>query len=271
MAESSSWILLTNDDGPDSPALLPMLRELSGVARVECVVPATECSWTSKIVTRFSPLELQDRQVDEFTIHTLTGYPADCANLGINNLLATKPSLVVSGVNVGTNSGLAYFLSSGTVGAAVEAMLTGVLSVAFSMHLEAEDYASWRNSGDLSAMRPAWDNAARVAGEVVQELLNGGLPDGASMLTVNMPSSTTPETPRRMTGLTRTGYGAVFACDEATGLYRHSFSGLRTIGENGAMIGDIGTLEAGEVAITPIRFDLDVTPSDDDRRRFERV
>ena len=87
------------------------------------------------------------------------------------------------------------------------------------------------------------------------------------MLSVNMPPTTTPETPRCLAGMTPTGYGSYFA-PEGEGRFAYRFSGLRVFGTDGR--GDIAVLERGEVAITPVRLSLDVELDADDRRRFER-
>ena len=262
------WVLLTNDDGVDSPALPPLLRELSSLVHVRAVAPATECSWTGKMVSRFAQLEATPIERDGCHLWALNGYPADCVNVGVHNLFESSPALVVSGVNIGTNAGLAFLLSSGTVGAAVEGALNGVPSVAFSLQLAAEDFDRWRETRDPEVARPQWQKAAVVAREITEEVLGGGLPEGASLLTVNMPAGTTSDTPRRLTGVTPTGYGPIFARDPASGRFEHRFSGLSLEADDGR--GDIAALDRGEVAITPIRFDLDVAPSPRDRRRFER-
>ena len=262
-----SWILVTNDDGADSPALPPLLRRLEGIATVDTLVPADECSWTSKIVSRFSPLTLAERHDEGTAVRTLTGFPADCANIGVNNLHPSPPELLISGINVGTNAGLAFFLSSGTVGAAVEATLSGVPAVAFSMEIEKEQYANWRRERRMEGMEERWAAAATVAAEVVREVLEAGLPEGASMMSVNMPPDVTPHTPRRLTGLTETRYGGVFRREEATGRFCHAYQGVTRVGGDD---GDVEVLARGEVAMTPIRFALALDPTSRDRRRFER-
>ena len=100
MAEKP-WILLTNDDGADSPVLVPLMEELSEIAEVSTVVPASECSWTAKIMSRFNPVSLAEIERGGQRIWALGGYPADCANIGIHSLFPTPPALVVSGVNMG--------------------------------------------------------------------------------------------------------------------------------------------------------------------------
>jgi 5'-nucleotidase len=268
VSENEPWILLTNDDGVDSPALVPLLRQLATVAPVRAVVPAGECSWTGKILSRFSQLELRQVEREGHQIWTLDGYPADCANIGMHSLGDDPPALVVSGINVGANAGLAYFLSSGTIGAAVESMLGGAVAAAFSLQLAAADYQRWRRSRDLSCMEETWEEAAVVTREIVEEILAGGLPQGASLLSVNMPPKVTAQSPRCFAGVTPTGYGRYFARDEVSGLFSYSSPGLRVTGEDADR--DIAVLARGAVALTPIRFALDVEATAADCRRFER-
>lgn len=263
----SPWILVTNDDGADSPALVPLLRQLEAIAPVRALVPARERSWASKTMTRFGRLELRRFEREGGAIWAVDGYPADCANLGIHTLFSSRPSLVVSGVNIGTNAGLAYFLSSGTVGAAIESALGGVPALAVSAELTAEDYTRWRQHRELEALAPQWENAARIAGELAAEVWQNGLPGGAALLTVNLPATATPQTPRRFAPLTSTSYGAFFARGEAAD-FSYCLSGLRVNCPDAR--GDLAVLERGEVTLTPIRLALDAEPADADRRRFER-
>lgn len=268
MAESEPWVLLTNDDGVDSPALVPLLREFSSKVEVRAVVPAGECSWTGKILSRVSRLELREAECDGFQVWTLDGYPADCVNFGVHNLFDTRPAMVVSGINIGANAGLAYFLSSGTVGAAIEGVLCGLPAAAFSAELRAEDYARWWRHRKVSrSLEVLWRNASFVTREIVEEVLQGGLPRGVSLLSVNMPPHTTPATTRRFAALTPTEYGSFFDFDEGSGYVEHGGVELRT--GKSETPGDIAALERGEVAMTPIRFSLSAECGEEDRQRFE--
>ena len=80
-------ILLTNDDGVDSVALLPTLNELSKIGNVSCVVPSKEQSWKGKSLTRrVKNIEKKLQKIDNYDVVTLDALPADCANYGIYNL-----------------------------------------------------------------------------------------------------------------------------------------------------------------------------------------
>lgn len=261
------WVLVTNDDGVDSPALVPLLREVGTLMPTKALVPTREYSWSAKTLSRFASLDLTTVQRDGATIWTADGSPADCTNLGVYNLSETRPSLVVSGVNIGMNAGSSFLLSSGTVGAAIEGMLSGIPAAAFSVQLREEDYSTWRTQRDLDHLSGLWGAAAAVAREVVEALLEGGMPTGSTLLSVNMPADVTPETPRELTGVTPTTYGSFFARSD-TGRLEHRYSGLEVVAARAD--GDIEALDRGVVAITPLRFDLDVPPTVEDRRRFGR-
>ena len=269
MTAAKPQILVTNDDGADSPILVPLLRELSELAELYVVVPAVECSWTSKSMSRFAPLVLAEIECGGFPVQTLTGKPADCAHIGIHNLCSAKPALVVSGINMGTNSGLAFTLGSGTIGAAVEGFLAGVPSVAFSLDLPEQAFALWRRCRQFD---PALDEfvavASVVATEIAAEILRGGLPAGADMVAVNMPANTRRESPRCLTGLARMSYGPLFARRENEAHFAYHSCQVQLVGDGANS--DVEALARGAVAITPLRYSLSAPISSVDRQRFER-
>lgn len=124
-------ILLSNDDGVNSPALIPTIEALEQVGEVFTVVPAHNKSWTSKSNTReLEKIEKKIVKIGCKSIITLDALPADCSNYGL--YLDEKPDLLISGANLGHNVGLSAYLSSGTVGAALEGLLAGVPSISVS-------------------------------------------------------------------------------------------------------------------------------------------
>ncbi|MBT6147771.1 MAG: 5'/3'-nucleotidase SurE [Gemmatimonadetes bacterium] len=260
---------MTNDDGIDSPALRPLLAELASLAPVVGLVPAREFSWTSKTMSRFARprLEPQDEEDLPCPLFAMDGSPADCANVGVHWLHANPPSLVVSGVNVGSNAGLAFLLSSGTVGAAVEGMLSGVPALAFSLQLRPEDYTRWRAERNVEFLADMWGRAASVSRQITSQVLAAGLPEGAGVLSVNMPPDVETSTPRRLTRVTPTTYGAFFRPTE-DGAFEHHYEGFRRVGKGPD--GDIEALGRGEISMTPLRFDLNAPISTSDQVRFEQ-
>ena len=121
-------LLLTNDDGIDSPGLEALRGTLADRARVTVVAPTTDHSGVGR--QRSEAVEVTRRGPDTYAVD---GTPADCAAFGLRGL-DDRPDLVVSGCNVGPNFD-AYILGhSGTVAAAVEAAFLGTPAVAVSAY-----------------------------------------------------------------------------------------------------------------------------------------
>ncbi len=119
-------ILLSNDDGYDSPGLHAVAEALAPVARVVVAAPSTGQSGSVNGITYREPIFF--RHIELFT--GVSGYairarPATCVRVGVESLLESKPDLVISGINRGANLGIVTFYS-GTVGAARQAAKTGV-------------------------------------------------------------------------------------------------------------------------------------------------
>ncbi len=175
---SGAWspgvrVLLTNDDGVASPGLLALTRAMREVGETFVVAPEHERSAASHAITTHKPLRVTPAAlgVTGVTAWATNGTPADCVVLGLLDLLAAPPDVVVSGINLGANLGM-DLLYSGTVSAAVEAALFGVASVAISV-------AATR---DLH-----WDVAAQFAADLVLAVTRHGLPPD-TFLNVNVPN-----------------------------------------------------------------------------------
>ncbi|MDX1621364.1 MAG: 5'/3'-nucleotidase SurE [Nitriliruptorales bacterium] len=244
------WILLANDDGATSPALIPFARRLGDLGEVRVVVPDAERSWISKAITRFEPVTLDTIVREDVTIHTCSGTPADGVQLGLHTLFDTPPDLVVSGINLGYNHGTAFLLSSGTVGAATEGWLGGVPAVAVSTGVMS-DFLEWRQRIQEPEVRPDWERLATIATGVVGDIVESGLADATDVVSVNLPFDATAETPRRVTSLARLGYDQLFHPDGA-GRYAHGFGGFV---EFAPLEGtDVDAAHRGWIAVTPLEM-----------------
>ena len=166
-------ILLTNDDGIDSPVMLVLKKALNTVA--ETVIFAPDHNWSASghpktlhKMLRADAIEWEDGS----TAYKSSGAPPDCVALAMLGVLEKRPSLVVSGINLGANMGYDLFYS-GTVAAAVEAVIDGLPAIAFS---RVHPVASSDYSGQAAF-------AARLASLVLKK----GLPAG-TFLNVNFPA-----------------------------------------------------------------------------------
>lgn len=126
-------ILLTNDDGISAQGLQTLRRVLEPIAEISVVAPERQRSASGHAITMHKPLYARPVVYGpESRGWRVSGTPADCTKLGIGALLKSRPDLVLSGINHGTNLGRDVFYS-GTVSAAMEGMFLGVPAIALSM------------------------------------------------------------------------------------------------------------------------------------------
>jgi 5'-nucleotidase len=216
------WILVTNDDGVDAPGLPALARAVGALAPVRVVAPDRERSWVSKAITRFEPVRVEVIERDGVEMQAVSGYPADCAQLGIHALFEEPPRLVVSGVNVGFNHGSAYLQSSGTIGAALEASISGIDALAFSTQSRERPWREWRPWAMSPESREMWERVARVAAAITAPFL-AAAPQGV-LISVNLPDTAEPSTPRRLTTVASVGYDRLFS-PAGDGTFVHDYRG----------------------------------------------
>ena len=242
--------LIVNDDGVDSPMLRPMVQALGELGDVCVAVPSQEQSWRGKAMTRFGHVEVAERK--EFGVPTFAigGTPSDCVNLALHHLFPTRPDWVISGINIGSNTGLAFALNSGTIGAAIEGALLGLPSLAFSTLLTPEMFKHWLRERVLPGAMGAEilaSNSARMAA-MVKTLLATGLPPGAQLLNVNFPGVVTLETPVRWVPMQDNRYGSLFKRKGEVFVHGHG-EGLRVIP---GPTSDRDVVGAGEISVTAL-------------------
>lgn len=124
-------ILITNDDGVHAPGLKILKETLSSIANVIVVAPLEERSTTGHTLTLDHTLRMVEIEENVFGC---SGYPADCALMGIAHVFKSrsqKVDLVISGINRGANLGQDVFYS-GTVAAAREAAFRNIPAIAVS-------------------------------------------------------------------------------------------------------------------------------------------
>lgn len=126
-------ILITNDDGISAPGIIALAGAVAKAGhRVTMVAPDREKSACSHSFTIDVPLMAKEAAgYFGATAFAVTGTPADCVKIGLLQLADQPIDLVLSGINMGANVG-ADIVYSGTVGAAMEANMLGVPSIAFS-------------------------------------------------------------------------------------------------------------------------------------------
>jgi 5'-nucleotidase len=178
-------ILLTNDDGIDSPGLRALYEALSEVGEVLVVAPAADKSAIGRALSH--EVDVTQQEVG----YAIEGTPADCVIAGLE-AIGPYPDLIVAGCNRGANIGAYVLGRSGTVSAAVEGAFFGVPSIAVSLCIP--------GSVDFGNTHPdieEYGEAAKATAYLARRALGEGVFEEADYLNVNAP--TVGESPASMT------------------------------------------------------------------------
>jgi 5'-nucleotidase len=197
---SRKLVMVTNDDSVQSNGIVELARAASRHADTIIVAPEQPQSATALSLTFHKPLRVARVRKDDFECYAVSGSPGDCVMIGVNKVLPRRPDLVVSGINIGDNNTYQDLLASGTVAAALESAITGIPAIAFSMEVSGESMFA------LEYDQPDFRNAGAIAGEIIRDVLENGMPTGAEILNVNFPRNVEPTTPIRLTEVGRRKY-----------------------------------------------------------------
>lgn len=195
-------ILITNDDGIRSRGLLAAAGACDPLGELLIVAPALQQS----AIGRAKPPTSSGRIFEEkLTVNgrSVTGYaiegaPAQVVEHTVVELAGRPPALVVSGINFGENIGEGI-TTSGTVGAALEAASFGLPALAVSLQADPKHYFTHDAELDFAV-------AASFVRRLAEAVLRHGLPRGADLLKLDIPSHATLDTPIRWTRLSRQRY-----------------------------------------------------------------
>lgn len=230
-------ILVTNDDGIQSPGLIVLAEALSSIGEVWIVAPDRERTAVAHAVTLHKPLRLHRLAPRTFSVN---GTPVDCVNLALLKVMPKPPALVVSGINKGVNLG-DDVMYSGTVSAAMEGTILGIPSIAVSQE-------------GREAFRFAV--GAAYAERVARLVLDQGLPE-ETLLNVNI-----PDRPQRsiagvrITCLSRRRFhNPIIEKLDPHGRKYYWIAGTR-MSWSRSKDADHEALEEGLVSITPIHLDI---------------
>jgi 5'-nucleotidase len=234
-------ILISNDDGIDSAGIAALANELKKIGEVTVIAPRTEQSAVGHAITMKIPLRITEYfKNGDFFGYAIDGTPADCIKIGVRNILKTKPDIVISGINHGSNAAI-NIIYSGTVSAAREAAIMDIPSIAISV---------------TSHEAKNFDYSARLTGELAKMVVEKGLEKG-TLLNVNVPDL--PE--EKIAGILLTQQGKS-KWDEVY-VERSDPYGKKYYWLTGNMIDADKDLETDQfalknnyVSVTPIHFDL---------------
>lgn len=241
MTNGKPRILLSNDDGINAPGLAALYEEMKLVGDVVVVAPDSEKSAVGHAITLSDPLRVWnfEKNGDLFGF-AVNGTPADCVKIAYWALLEEKPDLVVSGINLGSNTGI-NAIYSGTVSAATEGTILEIPSFAISL---------------TTFKKPDFSYAAKFARRLSDYILRNGLPSG-TLLNVNVPPISEAEIEGvQVTRQGRSNYHERFdkRVDPQNRVY-YWLTGKKVQIEQESDVDDNAILNK-RVSITPMHYDL---------------
>jgi len=231
-------ILVTNDDGIQSPGIKALAKAMRRVGEVYVVAPDRERTAASHSLTLHKPLRIECLGPRNYSV---SGTPTDCVNLAVNEILSRRPGLVVSGINRGGNLGddVTY---SGTVSAAMEGTLLGIPSIAVSQ---------------LGEEHFHFETAARFTVRLARLVHRLGLPPD-TLLNVNVPDLSPKEIKGvRITCLGRRVFDSnnVIKKQDPRGKTYYWIGGNRIAWEDRKDT-DQQAVEEDRISVTPVHLDL---------------
>jgi 5'-nucleotidase len=238
-------ILITNDDGITAPGLLALVQEMRKLGDVSVLAPDKNWSASGHVKTMHRPLRIRKFQLPDGTMAlTSDGAPSDCVALALLGIVDDPIDLVVSGINPNANVGhdITY---SGTVTAAMEAVIGGIPGVAVSLD-SPENHLGLLN----------YEPAARAANRVVSQLWSAGFPPRI-VVNINVPYLNDDE----IRGMQITRQGQRVYRDrldhrvDPRGKSYYWIGGDTPSGivEDGT---DYGAIKSGYISVTPLQLDL---------------
>jgi len=237
---------VTNDDGYESAALHAPVKELREIARVTVVAPANEKSACGHSLTLSHPLSFISLEDDFYKLED--GTPSDCIYLALHSMFEeSKPDLVVSGINKGSNMGedITY---SGTAAGAMEGVLQGIPSIAISQVM------------DFTQPLPDFGLALKTIRRLVEKIFTAEFPlPEREFLNVNIPNGI-HEAEMKVTYAGYRFYGNDAHLHRNPRGMEYYWLGLHPLAfkprEARGMLSDFEAIEQGFVSVTPVQLDM---------------
>lgn len=226
-------ILITNDDGFESEGIR-LLKEIahSFASEIWIVAPDTDRSGAARSLDYpvKQSIKINRHNEREFSV---SGTPADCIIIALNKIMNSKPDLILSGVNIGSNVGddICY---SGTIGAAMEGAARSIPSIALSQ--------VYRNEIN-------WHNTKIFAPKVIAKLVKVGWPKNVVM-SVNFPAT------EKVKGVEFAEQGEYNIDGDLT--FTENLNGSLSLNwsREHSGSGSVDKIKGGFITITPIKLDF---------------
>jgi 5'-nucleotidase len=203
-------ILLTNDDGIMSPGLAAAAEAVHDLGELLIIAPATQQTGMGRAMPAIAGGAITEETVHngrrDLPAYAVAGSPAQAVIYGVMVLASRRPDLVISGINYGENPGTAV-TASGTVGAALQAAEMGIPGLAMSLETAKAYHYKYGSEVD-------WGAARYYTHYFAQTLLQQQLAFDVHVLKVDVPGNATPQTPWRVTRLSRQPYYTMYRAED---------------------------------------------------------
>ena len=178
MTSQRPLIIIGNDDGYNFGGIQQLTAIAQKFGDVIVAAPESHQSGKSSAISMDTPVRARlVTQQSGLTVYAISGTPTDCLKLAIDQLIGDrKPTLVLSGINHGFNTGIST-LYSGTMGVAFEAVVHHIPAIAFS-------YGDYTRDANFSACLPLIEH-------IIAYALENPLPNNIC-LNVNFPKTDSP-------------------------------------------------------------------------------
>lgn len=230
-------ILVTNDDGVNASGINSLYNVISKKFNTYMIAPDSQRSACSNAITVHSDIKV--KKISE-RIFSISGYPADCVNLGLHADIMPEIDIVVSGINHGPNAGDDVFFS-GTVAAARSAYIFGKTGIAVSM--------------DCYTDTEYFEDAAEFVLNFI-EMIKTGMAKKAMFFSINYPNLSPDEIKGvKYTFLGKRSYHDHYVVEDAgDGILSYQLHGIVSSEDIGGS--DLTELKNGYITITPLGNDI---------------
>jgi 5'-nucleotidase len=249
-------ILLTNDDGIESPGLAAAAAALDPLGELLIIAPASQ--QTSMARSRSQKDGRDGRLFRQDVLYgdqrwdgiAANATPALSVEHGLQEFAQRPVNLVVSGINYGENIGSCITVS-GTIGAALEAADRGIPALAVSIEIFGDDHYHYDTGLDFNA-------AIHFTRYFAGRMLAQAMPPDVDVIKLDIPAQATPETGWMVTRQDKIAYYTPELPHRT-----NPFEGQAPIikhhpakGKYTATGTDAYALTKGLVSITPLSLDL---------------
>ncbi len=247
-------ILVTNDDGIDSPGLKAAVEAVFPLGNIIVLAPNIQQTATGRGLFGDKDLTLQSA---EFIVKDVNveAYHCNCSPAlivrhGLRTILRdAMPDLLISGINYGENLGI-NITSSGTIGAALEGASFGVPGIAISKQTDVSTHLHYSDQD--------WSASIHFLKKFAKRMLASRLPDDVDLLKIDVPENASPSTRWGVTKLARCAY--YFKTIENPTLDSKLGEGqtiIKVDGDNIDQSSDIYAIAKEKiVSVTPVSLDL---------------